>query len=134
MSKYPSKYSPGKKVTPAQYITEIVCERRASSLKTNLPVYFWRLDGWKQYYLFQIKIANELLNTYSENAIINSLNDDACKTVFSLRNPILLKKIKSYKEKKIDTREREREIIVDSTGINKKKKNILDKLNGKEND
>lgn len=74
------------------------------------------------------------MNTYSENAIISSLNDESCKTVFSLRNPILLKKIKNYREKKISTEEREREIIVDSTGISKKKKNVLDKLNGEKRD
>ena len=128
--KYPSKFSPGKKITPAQYITEIVCERRASFLGTNLPTFFWRLEGWKDYYLFQIRIANELLKTYSEKAIIDSLNEQKCKKVFSLRNKMLISMIKSYKEKKYTTTERDREIIVDSVGLTQKKKNMLDKLNG----
>lgn len=128
--KYNSKYSPGKKVSPAQYITEIVCERRASSLKSKLPVFFWRLPDWKNYYIYQIRIANELLKTYSEKAILAALNSEKCKTVFSLKNPILIAQIKKYREPKISTQERDREIIIDSTGFNSNKINILDNLNG----
>lgn len=128
--KYISKYSPNKKVSPAQYISEIVCERRATSLKTNLPAKFWNNPDWKQYYIFQIKIANELLKTYSDKAILFALNLDKCKTVFSLRNPVLIGYIKQYKEPKIDTSERSRDIITDSIGVQSKKKNILDNLNG----
>ena len=128
--KYESQYSPGKKVSPAQYITEIVCERRASSLKSKLPVFFWRLPDWKQYYIYQIRIANELLKSYTDKAILHALKLDKCKTVYSLRNPMLIKEIKKYKEPKFSTTEREREIIIDSTGFNSHKTNILDQLDG----
>ena len=43
MSKYPSRYSDGKKVTAAQYITELICEKRAVKDKKELPNNFWKL-------------------------------------------------------------------------------------------
>jgi len=59
--KFSSKYSPGKKVSAAQYITELICEKNAHIHGTNLPPKFWKLQGWKEFYVAQIRIANLLL-------------------------------------------------------------------------
>lgn len=129
MRTFKSKYSPDKKITPAQYLAEIACERRASYLKTNLPIYFWKLDNWKQYYIYQIRIANELLKIYDINAILYALNLDKCKTVFSLKSIILIDYIKKYKIPKIEEQQ-DIDIVIDSTGNKNRKINILDTLNG----
>lgn len=126
--KFNSKYSPNKKVTPAQYLAEIACERRASSLKTNLPIYFWRLDNWKSYYLYQIKIANELLKTYPVEAILFALKHKDAQRVFSLKNPLIVKLAKQYKKPNVSSEERQIDIVTNSTGKQSRKKNVLDNL------
>lgn len=130
MNKFKSRYSPDKNITPAQYLAEIACERRASYLKTNLPVYFWKLDEWRKYYIYQIQIANELLKVYNISAILYALNIDKCKKVFSLKNPMLIDHIKKYKPQVVEKQRIEIDIVTDSTGNRNRKVNILDKLNG----
>lgn len=128
MKKFKSRYSPDKHVTPAQYLAEIACERRASYLKTNLPIYFWKLDEWRKYYIYQIQIANELLKIYNISAILYALNVEKCKKVFSLKNQMLIEQIKKYKPQPVGKPQIEIDIILDSTGNRNRKVNILDKL------
>lgn len=90
MRKYSSSYSPGKLVTAAQYIAELICERRATSLQRNLPIHFWKFKEWKQYYLYQIRLTYPLLEKYDEKAIIDAVRNDKA---FSLKNPWLIRKI-----------------------------------------
>jgi len=96
MMKYTSKYSPGKKVTPGQYITELICEHRASTLQTRLPIKFWRLKGWDDYYKVQIKLANSLLKKYDSISIIRALQDKRTEKLFSFNNQQLEKIIQEY--------------------------------------
>ena len=98
--KFDSEYSPNKQVGPAQYITELICKKRADSFKTELPIFFWRLSEWRLYFQYQIVEANKLLKRYDCISIIQALNDKRSKTVFSLKNPILIKTIEFYEQKK----------------------------------
>lgn len=90
MKKYPSKYSNGKQVSAAQYITEIICENRAKILKKDLHHRFWTTKEWSQYYRNQISSANKLLEKYSDTAIIRALNNPKASKIYSLRAPFLL--------------------------------------------
>ena len=96
LKKYPSRYSPGKGVTAAQYIAELVCEKRAISLHRDLPIKFWNLPEWKGYYLYQIKLANKLLIEYNADSVIKGLNE--IRNAYSLANPIVKKKIKKLSQ------------------------------------
>jgi chorismate-pyruvate lyase len=40
-SRYPSRYSPNGWVSAPQYITELVCEKKAQKEKKELPMKFW---------------------------------------------------------------------------------------------
>jgi len=88
-NKYISKYSNNKKVSAAQYITEMVCERKAIKDKKDLHYRFWTNKFWQSFYRNQIASANKLLARFSDKAIINALNTDKGKNIYSLRAPHL---------------------------------------------
>jgi hypothetical protein len=88
--KYPSKYSNGKMVSAAQYITEIVCEHKAKREKKDLHYRFWVDKSWSRFYRDQIATANKLLKQYSAKAICMALNDDRASNIYSLRAPHLI--------------------------------------------
>lgn len=97
--KYPSRYSNGKLVSAAQYITELICENKAKNEKRDLGFKFWTNKEWSAYYRNQIATANKLLTQYSDKAIIRALKDKKAERIYSLRAPHLLDIIK--KEQKI---------------------------------
>lgn len=134
MKKYPSKYSNGKQVSSAQYITEIICENRAKMLKKDLHYRFWVTKEWSQYYRNQIGSANKLLEKYSDTAIIRALNNPKASKIYSLRAPHLLPIIEQ-EESKLETQNTELTIDIDrvsdpkfqATNFNTKK-SILSRL------
>jgi hypothetical protein len=89
VKKYPSKYSNGKSVTSAQYITELICEKWAKKEKKDLHYRFWLTPEWEKYYRNQIPSANMLLKKYSDTAIIRALNNPKTERIYSLRAPHL---------------------------------------------
>lgn len=88
--KYLSKYSNGKTVTAAQYITEIICENKAKIDKKDLHYKFWTSKEWSRYYRDQIATAIKLVKKYPEQAIINALKNPKASKIFSLRAPHLI--------------------------------------------
>jgi hypothetical protein len=85
---YQSKYGTVE-LTPAKYITELMCERKAYKEKKTLTQKFWRNDYWKPFYAQQILAANSLLKIYSEQAILAALKNKQVSWVYSLRAPQL---------------------------------------------
>ena len=59
--KYPSRYSNGKEISAAQYITEFICEKMADKNKKELTQKFWDLPEWKKDYKSQLFAAYGLL-------------------------------------------------------------------------
>lgn len=90
MKKYPSKYSNGKLVSAAQYITELICEKKAKLTGQDLHYRFWVHKKWSAYYRNQIGSANKLLIKYSEAAIVKALNTVEASKIYSLRAPHLI--------------------------------------------
>jgi len=131
-NKYISKYSNGKPVCAAKYITELVCERKAMKDKKDLHYRFWLSKEWEKYFKNQIGTAYKLLKSYSDKAIVNALLTPKGKTIYSLRAPHLIAMIEQ-EEKKLATEnksftkqvERKSEI---SYSQNKSKKSIISKL------
>lgn len=89
MKKYLSKYSNGKSVSPAQYITEIICEHKAKRDKKDLHYKFWTTEYWSKFYRDQIASANKLLKAYSPEDIVCALNSQKAQQIYSLRAPFL---------------------------------------------
>ena len=83
-SNYPSKYSPGKFVSPLQYLVEIICERKATHLKRGkLPIHFWRLKEWEKLYKSELRAASILIKKYSAEAVIEAVQIK--RTVYTYR-------------------------------------------------
>lgn len=93
---YPSRYSNGKNVSAAQYITELICEHKARLDKLDLHYRFWLTKEWSKYYRNQIGSANKLLEKYHPKAIIRALNDPKASKIYSLRAPHLLSIIEQH--------------------------------------
>jgi hypothetical protein len=87
---YPSKYSNGKNVSAAQFITEIICENKAITEKKDLHYKFWTNKEWSKFYRNQIGTAHKLLKKYSANAIIKALKHTKARNIYSLRAPHLI--------------------------------------------
>lgn len=103
--KYPSKFSPGKLITADKLLAEVICERQARAKGIELPLLFWKTDGYKDYWekelLRQIRSAKALLQLYSPQAISKALKSKKGKTITSLLAPWLLDLVKE-EEKKIE--------------------------------
>lgn len=132
--KYPSKYSNGKEVSAAQYITEIICERMAAKDKKDLHYRFWLNKEWNRYYRNQIASANKLLTKYSDAAIIKALNSRKAEKIYSLRAPHLPAIIEQA-QAELDKQNNELSIVVNRSsdlkfGRNTNKTNIISKLKG----
>ena len=102
-SKYPSRYSPAKFVTVAQYIIELICEKKAATQKVDLPIKFWNLPEWQLFFKSQLRKCHSLLKKYHEKAIIRALKDKETSRIYSLHAPWLMPVIERYQ--KIVTRE-----------------------------
>jgi hypothetical protein len=86
---YPSRYAKDTWVTPAQYITELICEHKAVMDKKDLPYRFWTLPEWAKFFRGQINAANSLLKKHSVQAITQALHSDRGRRIYSLRAPWL---------------------------------------------
>lgn len=129
--KYPSRYSNGKNVSAAQYITEIICEKRAKKLNKDLHYRFWLNKEWASFYRNQIATANKLLLTYSDVAVVKALNNKQADGIYSLRAPHL-KPIIDQEQKILDTSNKNLTIDLQRVEQNSYRKsntkNILSKL------
>ena len=97
--KYPSKYSNGKSVSAAQYITEIICEKKAVLDKKDLHFRFWLNKEWAAFFRNQIATANKLIKLYGEQAVIKALYNQKASKIYSLRAPHLVAIIEYEKDK-----------------------------------
>lgn len=136
--KYQSKYSNGKLVSAAQYITEIICENKARNNNQDLHYRFWVTKEWAQYYRNQIASANKLLVKYSDVAIVKALQKAESKKIYSLRAPHLIPIIEQ-EEKLLSQRNETLSINLDRTEKNNFRKekinnSIISKLRGLDNE
>lgn len=130
-NKYLSKYSNGKNVTAAQFITEIICERIAKKEKKDLHYRFWLSEDWEKHYKGQIGTANKLLKKYQPKDIIDALLSSRGTKIYSLRAPhlsdIIENIIKNRPQQTIVKKTVERNFLQEGK-LGQSKKNILDKL------
>lgn len=87
--KFISKYSNNKEVTPAQFITEMICEKKAQYNKEDLHYKFWTTKKWSAFFRNQIATANKLVQEYDPIAVVKALKNPKTKFLYSLRAPSL---------------------------------------------
>jgi hypothetical protein len=98
MNQYISRYSNNKTVSAAQYITELICEKKAQKDKTDLHYRFWEHKKWAAYFRNQIASAHKLLKQYEAKAIINALLSPEAQKIYSLRAPHLVPMIEQAQQ------------------------------------
>jgi hypothetical protein len=136
---FPSKYSNGKTVSAAQYITELICEKKAQKDKKDLHYRFWLHAEWEKYYKNQIASAYTLLKKYSDIAIIRGLNNPKASRIYSLRAPHLAPIIEQ-EQQAIDAENKQLSITLSRPDIvvfgqnTNKKSNIVSKLKDLDNE
>ena len=92
----------GQSCNAAQYIAELCCLREAEKENIGRPAYaLWNTEKWQKKYKSQVTKAYNLLNKYSDKAIINALNSYKGKRIYSLRVKFL-EPIIEAEQKKID--------------------------------
>lgn len=70
-------------ITPAQKLAEIMCQRMAKKKGVALPYRFWQFSEWKVTFRRQVQLASALLKIHTFKAIINALNRNETKNVYS---------------------------------------------------
>lgn len=80
---YTSIFSPGKKISPAQYISELICANKANHFKINLPTKFWDYPEWAQYYKAQMFKAGQFLRYYNAEVLIKVIKEKNIWTLFA---------------------------------------------------
>lgn len=139
MTKYISRYSNNKTVSAAQYITELISEKKAKLNNEDLHYRFWLSKKWSSFFKNQIASANKLLTKYSSKAIIEALLDTRASKIFSLRAPHLIAIIEEKQEhltnlKDVFTKTVDRKTdILFNNRLNNKKQNIISKLEDLDN-
>lgn len=137
--KFISKYSNNKEVSAAQFVTELICERKAAKDKEDLHYRFWTSKKWARFFRDQIATANKLVKEHDPIAIIKALNNAKGKTIYSLRAPFLKGLIIEQEnilqsQNKTLTKIPDRKSNINHQRPNNKNKNILSKLEELDND
>ena len=137
--KYISKYSNNKPVSAAQYITELICERKAAKDKKDLHYRFWLSKEWASFFKNQIGTAHKLLKKYRDKAIVNALLTIQGKKIYSLRAPhlpaIIEQQEKILEEENTEfTKKVEIKESVNYSKNSQNKKSIISKLKDLDNE
>lgn len=123
---YDSKFS-DKKVTAAQYIAQLMCERKSKKDGVKLTGAFWNDKEWKKFFLYQVSLANNLLKIYPEGAIIQVLARPDLSWAWSLNTKQVLKAFEKIArtQEKVDKKEEVVEVKT-TQRIEKKEKTLFD--------
>lgn len=83
-----SRYAGGY-ISHAQFLAEIMCERRAGLDRRQLPLRFWDNKDDGVYFMKQLRAANTLLERYGPEAVLSGVNLPEAKKCYSLTAPWL---------------------------------------------
>lgn len=72
-TKYESAHGATRKITAAQRLAEIMCERIAGKDQRSLPARFWNTPQWNKTFYDQIRFANSILKIYDAEVIFRAL-------------------------------------------------------------
>lgn len=119
-----------KQLTPAQWLAELMCERKAKSERKDLPVKFWDkklYPEWAKEWVKQAIIANRLLKKYSFEAIVAALKNPKALKIYSLGATKMLTPLIEQAQKQIDNKPQEA-VVVDTLPTNVKTTNVTKSL------
>lgn len=135
-----SKYqhqTTGDHCTCAAYVAEIMCLRNAEHKNQgSLPYKFWSKKPWNWTFRRQLMVAQKLLKTIPEAALVKAIHSDEFRGIFSLNNPRAIPIINKYVELFKQEQNKQQELEVIENPVSRKKtygkKSSLNKLRGLE--
>jgi hypothetical protein len=83
---YSSPFSPGKYITAAQYLAELMCQRIARQESKELPDRFWNLPKWQAIIRKHYTHLGRLTRRFPVEAIIRAFNDKRSQRMISFGN------------------------------------------------
>jgi len=100
-NKYYSKYSatPNKEITFAQYINELICEHKASFDKQVLPIQFWKIPRWSNFYRKNLRQISKLLKQFDSQAILNVIQSKPWQNSYSIFTERFLNMVEAEQQK-----------------------------------
>lgn len=78
-------------VTPANYLCELIFQRRGEFDKNNPPQYLWNNDKFKKQYIGQLVHINSLLKEYSISTLLKAFKETSA---ISVTNKKFISKVK----------------------------------------
>ena len=111
--KYTSIYGAKNLLTAAQYLAELIIEKRSKKQNEKLPSRFWTLPEYKKWKLIlqsENIHACELLKKYDEDCVINGFNCYECDVILTLKNKKLDMASQRFQKEK-DKVEKVKEIV-----------------------
>ena len=109
--RFPSNYGGGD-ITPAQYIIELICAKKAAMSKTNLSYKFWYTTEWSSFFKRWLRQVHILLKKYDALAIINALNDEKSGKRWSIHTDFMLNLIDEH-SKKLKKENKSKKVFMD---------------------
>lgn len=83
--RFKSRYTDlNKQITAAQYLAELMCERKAGYDKSSLFMHFWHDSAHVEHFQNQVRAANRLLRSYPIDIILRCLRQTP--KIYSLLN------------------------------------------------
>jgi hypothetical protein len=95
--RYESTHGATRKLTPAQKLAEMACERLAARENRSLPLRFWETRDWGAAFRKQLRFANALLKVYPEEVIFRAFHDTP--NLWSLGAPFFHDDLKKIHQK-----------------------------------
>lgn len=111
----------------------MLCELKAQRENKDLPDKFWEIKSWKNWFRYQIGLANKLVDKWGVYPIIDALKDKRAKNSFSFKSGFLLSLIKEHyntrvMNEKIPQEHKEVKTVEGCRGSFLSKKSELDQL------
>ena len=97
---FQSKYGGGN-VTPAQYIIELICTKKAfmSKSKQTLSHKFWSDPEWATFFKRSLRQVHKILRSYEALAVVGALNDPKSGMKWSLYSEFMINLIKEHSKR-----------------------------------
>jgi len=96
-----SRYNASRNITIAQYVAEVMCERRAKHMRQYLPDKFWKLPEWKPFFLYQLMIANALMKKYGRLITLAAIIKKVDTYIWSLKHSSVIPAIEETQKERM---------------------------------
>jgi hypothetical protein len=117
--KYQSIYGAVKPITAAQYLVELIIQRRAKKSKVYLPPGWYKREFgdqykyWTKIWNYETKFVKQLFEKYDPQCVIDAFNSHDCQMILSANNKKLAEISAEFQRRK-----KARDLVKEETILN----------------